>query len=124
MTPGGRAPTAASRHERMFRAAGACTLSGAITGTTRNSTSRWSLDAYAPPVEDEDRQWAAVKAVTRDFIGLPRAEAEELAAELGLHPTVLDWDVLKEPVARAFTTRDDIIVLWVHDGVVTRAEPR
>jgi hypothetical protein len=75
-------------------------------------------------VEDEDRQWDAIKSVSRDFIGLSRVAAENLAAELGLHPTVLDWDVLKEPVALAFTTRDDVIVLWVHGGVVTRAEPR
>jgi hypothetical protein len=81
-------------------------------------------DAYAAPVEDDDRQWDAIQSVTRDFIGLSRAEAEQLAAGLGLHPTVLDGDVLgKEPVALAFSTRDDIIVLWVHGGVVTRAEP-
>ena len=76
-------------------------------------------------MENEDRQWEATKSVTRDFVGLTRSEAEELASGLGLHPTVLDWDVLgQEPVALAFATRDDIIVLHLKGGVVTRAEAR
>lgn len=85
----------------------------------------WSLDAYAAPVEDDDRRWDAIKSVTRDFIGLPRAEAEELAAGLGLHPFVLDWDVLgrKTYMQLPWTTGDDMIVLHVEGGVVTRAEP-
>ena len=76
-------------------------------------------------MEDEDRHWAAVDSVTRDFAGLARSHAEELAAGLGLHPTALDWDVLgKKPVALAFTTRDDITVLHVRAGAARRAEVR
>jgi hypothetical protein len=76
-------------------------------------------------VEDEDRQWSAIASAAPAFVGLPRPEAEELAAGLGLHPCVLDWDVMKDKyVALDFTTRDDIIVLHVEAGVVTRAEPR
>ena len=91
-----------------------------------HATYRWPLDTYARPVEDEDRQWAAIQSVTHDFIGLTRSEAQDLAAGLGLHPTLLDWDVLgkKAYVQLAYTTQDDIIVLHVEGGVVTRAEPR
>lgn len=85
---------------------------------------RFVLDAYAPPVEDEDRQWEAIKAVTHDFIGLPRAEAEGLAAGLGLHPFILDWDVLgrKTYVQLPWTTGEDTIVLHVEGGA--KPEPR
>ncbi len=74
-------------------------------------------------MDDADRQWKAIESVTLDFVGLVRSAAEELAAGLGLHPTVLDWDKLgRKPVALAFSTRDDIIVLHIKGGVVTRAE--
>ena len=85
-------------------------------------------------MENADRQWEAIRSVAGDFTGLTRSEAEELAAGLGLHPTVLDWDVIGDkPVALAFhpadditaddITADDIIVLHLRGGVVTRAEP-
>ncbi len=75
-------------------------------------------------MEDEDRQWSAIASAAPGFVGLSRPQAEELAAGLGLHPCVLDWDVMKDKyVSLGFTARDDIIVLHVEGGVVTRAEP-
>lgn len=39
-------------------------------------------------MEDEDRQWEGAKWIIHDFVELARSDAEELAAGLGLHPTV------------------------------------
>jgi len=73
-------------------------------------------------VEDDDRQWKAIESVVPAFIGLRRSEAEELATGLGLHPRVLDWDLLgKKAVALDFNTKDNSITLHVKGGVVTRA---
>jgi hypothetical protein len=75
-------------------------------------------------VDDGDRQWSAIESVVPDFVGLRRSEAEELAAGLGLHPLVLDWDVLGEqPVQLPWNSPGNLIVLHLHDGVVTRAQP-
>lgn len=74
-------------------------------------------------MQDEQRQEDAIKSAAPAFIGLSRQEAEELARGLGLHPCVLDWDVLKEPVALGFSTKDNIIILHLKGGVISRAEP-
>jgi hypothetical protein len=80
---------------------------------------------YAAKVDQHEEVWQSTQAAAPSLVGLPKADAERRAADLGLRVRMVDWD---EPggtgrVALTADLRIDRVTVHVRNGVVTQADP-
>ena len=81
-----------------------------------------SRGAYAPRVADSDANARALADLAAGLVGMPKDQARQICAGVGLHLRLVDWDELTGPVALTSDYRADRITAEARAGVVTQAE--
>lgn len=81
------------------------------------------LDGVEEWQREGERHYAALVDFARGLIGRSKAEAARLCEELGLTVRMVDWDLIKGPVALTQEYREDRVTVFVKNGVVTETEP-